>query len=145
MEQLGIKQDIAKLQQILGSKLYSNKYSFLSEVLQNSTDAMRKCGKQDEAFEVGIVNKDEKTIFYTRDTGCSFDSIERFKELMSLLESSKSQVKDSSENQELGKFGIGSISVAAYNNKWNYIVYKNQKAFNAELQEIEGKGLFMDV
>ena len=145
MEQLGIKQDIAKLQQILGSKLYSNKYSFLSEVLQNSTDAMRKCGKQDEAFEVGIVNKDEKTIFYTRDTGCSFDSIERFKELMSLLESSKSQIKDSSENQELGKFGIGSISVAAYNNRWNYIVYKNQRAFNAELQEIEGKGLFMDV
>jgi HSP90 family molecular chaperone len=113
MEQLGIKQDIAKLQQILGSKLYSNKYSFLSEVLQNSTDAMRKCGKQDEAFEVGIVNKNEKTIFYTRDTGCSFDSIERFKELMNLLESSKSQVKDSSENQELGKFGIGEQIILA--------------------------------
>lgn len=144
MEQLGIKQDIAKLQQLLGSKLYSNKYSFLSEVLQNSTDAMRKCRKQDESFDVGVVKRDGVCYFYTRDTGCSFDSVERFKELMNLLESSKSQVKDSSENQELGKFGIGSVAVSAYNKNWCYKVYKNQKGFDAHLQEIEGKGLFMD-
>ena len=65
MEQLGVKNDVAKLQQLLGSKLYSNKYSFISEVLQNSTDAMRKCGKQNESFEVGIKQKDYKLIFYT--------------------------------------------------------------------------------
>jgi len=111
MEQLGVKQDIAKLQQLLGSKLYSNKYSFLSEALQNSTDAMRKCGKQNEAFEVGIITKEEDFIFYIRDTGCSFDNIEDFKLKMTLLESSKTQVKDGSENQELGKFGIGEQNI----------------------------------
>lgn len=111
MQQLGVKQDIAKLQQLLGSKLYSNPYSFLSEVLQNSTDAMRKCGKANEPFEVGIVYKNDKYIFYTRDTGCSFDSIEDFKLKMTLLESSKTQTKDNSENQELGKFGIGEQNI----------------------------------
>ena len=143
MEQLGVKNDVAKLQQLLGSKLYSNKYSFISEVLQNSTDAMRKCGKQDESFEVGIKQKDYKLIFYTRDTGCSFDSIEKFKELMNLLESSKSQTKDDSENQELGKFGIGSIAVSAYVKTWDYKIYKNGKGFDANLKEIDGKGLFI--
>ena len=46
MEQIGVKNDLAKLQQLLGSKLYSNKYSFISEALQNSTDCNIVTGKQ---------------------------------------------------------------------------------------------------
>lgn len=147
MEQLGIKNDITKLQQLLGSKLYSDKYSFISEILQNSTDAMRKCGKGDETFNIGIsFNSDASNfIFYVRDFGCSFDTIEDFKRLVgTLLESSKTQSKNSSENQEIGKFGIGSISVAAYNSEWFYKIYKNGKGFDAKLMEIEGKGLFLE-
>ena len=147
MEQLGIKNDITKLQQLLGSKLYSDKYSFISEILQNSTDAMRKCGKGDETFNIGIsFNYDASNyIFYVRDFGCSFDTIEDFKRLVgTLLESSKTQSKNSSENQEIGKFGIGSISVAAYNSEWFYKIYKNGKGFDAKLMEIEGKGLFLE-
>ena len=147
MEQLGIKNDITKLQQLLGSKLYSDKYSFISEILQNSTDAMRKCGKGDETFNIGIsFNSDASNFtFYVRDFGCSFDTIEDFKRLVgTLLESSKTQSKNSSENQEIGKFGIGSISVAAYNSEWFYKIYKNGKGFDAKLMEIEGKGLFLE-
>lgn len=147
MEQLGIKNDITKLQQLLGSKLYSDKYSFISEILQNSTDAMRKCGKGDETFNIGIslLSDASNFIFYVRDFGCSFDTIEDFKRLVgTLLESSKTQSKNSSENQEIGKFGIGSISVAAYNSEWFYKIYKNGKGFDAKLMEIEGKGLFLE-
>jgi hypothetical protein len=145
MEQLQIKNDTLKLQQLLGSKLYSDKYSFIQECLQNSTDAMRKCGKYKECFDVNIDHVDNNYYFSIRDYGCSFDSIEEFKRLIgTLLESSKTQNKDNTENQELGKFGIGSISLAAYNKKWEYVIYKNGKAFNAKLQEIEGKGLFME-
>ena len=144
MQQLGVKNDIAKLQQLLGSKLYSDKYSFISEVLQNSTDAMRKAGKVDQPFTVGI-KLDKEFVFYVRDTGCSFDSIEDFKRLVgTLLESSKTQSKDSTENQEIGKFGIGSISVAAFTSTWYYKVYKNKKAFDATLMEVDGKGLFLE-
>jgi hypothetical protein len=146
MEQLQVKSDLAKLQQLLGSKLYSDKYSFIQEALQNSTDAMRKCGKADEPFDVNIYSENNKFYFSIRDYGCSFDSIEEFKRLVgTLLESSKTQNKDSAENQELGKFGIGSIAVAAYNKTWDYKVYKNGKVFDAKLQEIDGQGLFMEV
>lgn len=146
LTQLQVKSDLAKLQQLLGSKLYSDKYSFIQEALQNSTDAMRKCGKADESFDVNIEYRDNRWYFIIRDYGCSFDSIEEFKRLVgTLLESSKTQNKDSSENQELGKFGIGSIAVAAYNPVWNYKVYKNGKAFEAVLKEIDGQGLFMEV
>ena len=146
MEQLQVKSDLAKLQQLLGSKLYSDKYSFIQEALQNSTDAMRKCGKADEPFDVNVYKSNDNLWFSIRDYGCSFDSIEDFKRLVgTLLESSKTQNKDSSENQELGKYGIGSIAVAAYNSTWNYKIYKNGKGFDAQLQEIDGRGLFMDV
>jgi len=146
MEQLQVKSDLAKLQQLLGSKLYSDKYSFIQEALQNSTDAMRKCGKADEPFDVNVYLKNSTYYFSIRDYGCSFDSIEEFKRLVgTLLESSKTQNKDSAENQELGKFGIGSIAVAAYNKTWDYKVYKNGKVFDAKLQEIDGQGLFMEV
>ena len=146
MEQLQVKSDLAKLQQLLGSKLYSDKYSFIQEALQNSTDAMRKCGKADEPFDVNVYLKNSTYYFSIRDYGCSFDSIEEFKRLVgTLLESSKTQNKDSAENQELGKFGIGSIAVAAYNKTWDYKVYKNGKGFDAKLQEIDGQGLFMEV
>jgi len=146
MEQLQVKSDLAKLQQLLGSKLYSDKYSFIQEALQNSTDAMRKCGKVDEPFDVNVYLKNSTYYFSIRDYGCSFDSIEEFKRLVgTLLESSKTQNKDSAENQELGKFGIGSIAVAAYNKTWDYKVYKNGKGFDAKLQEIDGQGLFMEV
>jgi hypothetical protein len=146
MEQLQVKADLSKLQQLLGSKLYSDKYSFIQEALQNSTDAMRKCGKVDEPFDVNIYSENNKFYFSIRDYGCSFDSIEEFKRLVgTLLESSKTQNKDSAENQELGKFGIGSVAVAAYNKTWDYKVYKNGKGFDAKLQEIDGQGLFMEV
>jgi hypothetical protein len=146
MEQLQVKADLSKLQQLLGSKLYSDKYSFIQEALQNSTDAMRKCGKADEPFDVNIYSENNKFYFSIRDYGCSFDSIEEFKRLVgTLLESSKTQNKDSAENQELGKFGIGSVAVAAYNKTWDYKVYKNGKGFDAKLQEIDGQGLFMEV
>jgi len=146
MEQLQVKADLSKLQQLLGSKLYSDKYSFIQEALQNSTDAMRKCGKADEPFDVNVYLKNSTYYFSIRDYGCSFDSIEEFKRLVgTLLESSKTQNKDSAENQELGKFGIGSIAVAAYNKTWDYKVYKNGKVFDAKLQEIDGQGLFMEV
>jgi hypothetical protein len=146
MEQLQVKSDLAKLQQLLGSKLYSDKYSFIQEALQNSTDAMRKCGKADEPFDVNVYLKNSTYYFSIRDYGCSFDSIEEFKRLVGTsLESSKTQNKDSAENQELGKFGIGSIAVAAYNKTWDYKVYKNGKVFDAKLQEIDGQGLFMEV
>ena len=100
MEQLQVKSDLAKLQQLLGSKLYSDKYSFIQEALQNSTDAMRKCGKADEPFDVNVYKSNDNLWFSIRDYGCSFDSIEDFKRLVgTLLESSKTQNKDSSENQ----------------------------------------------
>jgi len=144
MEQIGVKSDISKLQQLLGSKLYSDKYSFIQEQMQNSTDAMRKCGKGDEPFHVGIKKDTGVFTFFIRDFGCSFESIDDFKRLIgTLLESSKSQQKDASEGQELGKYGIGSIACAAYNKEWNYKVYKNGKGFDANLKEIDGKGLFL--
>lgn len=108
MEQLKVKNDPSKLQQLLGSKLYSDKYSFISEALQNSTDAMRKIGKQDENFDIGIKRVNDAFYFFIRDYGYSFDSIEEFKRLVgTLLESSKTQSKDSTDNQELGRYGIG--------------------------------------
>ena len=61
--QLGVKNDPTKLQQLLGSKLYSDKYSFISEALQNSTDAMRKIGKQNENFDLGIKEVDNEFYF----------------------------------------------------------------------------------
>jgi HSP90 family molecular chaperone len=126
MEQLKVKNDPTKLQQLLGSKLYSDKYSFISEALQNSTDAMRKIGKQDENFDLGIKQVDYEFYFYIRDYGYSFDSIDEFNRLVgTLLESSKTQSKDSTDNQELGKYGIGSIAFSAYHKSCNYTVYKN--------------------
>lgn len=147
LTQLQVKSDLAKLQQLLGSKLYSDPYSGLSEVLQNSTDAHRKCGKVDIPFDVNIEYKDKKFWFSVRDYGCSFDNIEDFKTKMTLLESSKSQVKNDTENQELGKYGIGSVALSAYTkgNPWYYKIYKNSKGFDAKLQEIDGQGLFMEV
>ena len=144
MEQLKVKNDPTKLQQLLGSKLYSDKYSFISEALQNSTDAMRKIGKQNENFDLGIKEVDNEFYFYIRDYGYSFDSVDEFKRLVgTLLESSKTQSKDSTENQELGKYGIGSIAFSAYHKSCNYTVYKNGKGFYATLEEIENKGLFI--
>ena len=105
---------------------------------------MRKIGKQDENFDLGIKEVFNEFYFYIRDYGYSFDSIDEFKRLVgTLLESSKTQSKDSTDNQELGKYGIGSISFSAYNKSCNYIVYKNGKGFHAKLEEIENKGLFI--
>lgn len=143
MEAIGLKNDVVKLQQILGSKLYSSKYSFIVEVLQNSTDSMRKAGKANEAFEVGI---DNESNFYVRDYGASFDNKEDIvKYLCTLLESSKTQSKDDEELQEIGKYGIGKISSAAFNNSWNYKIYKNKKGIDLKVQEIDGKGIFYDI
>ena len=140
MEQIGLKNDVVKLQQILGSKLYSSKYSFISEVCQNATDSMRKAGKQDQPFELGI---DEDAFFFVRDYGTSFEDKETIvKYLCTLLESSKTQVKDENENQEIGKYGIGKISSAAYNSEWFYKIYKNGKGIDLKVFEIENRGIF---
>lgn len=142
MEQIGLKNDVVKLQQILGSKLYSSKYSFISEVCQNATDSMRKAGKQDQPFELGI---DEDAFFFVRDYGTSFEDKETIvKYLCTLLESSKTQVKDENENQEIGKYGIGKISSAAYNSEWFYKIYKNGKGIDLKVFEIENRGIFYE-
>lgn len=142
MEQLGLKNDVVKLQQILGSKLYSSKYSFISEVCQNATDSMRKAGKHDQPFDLGV---DEEGFFFVRDYGTSFEDKETIvKYLCTLLESSKSQVKDENENQEIGKYGIGKISSAAYNSEWFYKIYKNGKGIDLKVFEIENKGIFYE-
>lgn len=142
MEQIGLKNDVVKLQQILGSKLYSSKYSFISEVCQNATDSMRKAGKQDQPFDLGI---DEDAFFFVRDYGTSFEDKETIvKYLCTLLESSKTQVKDENENQEIGKYGIGKISSAAYNSEWFYNIYKNGKGIDLKVFEIENKGIFYE-
>ena len=143
MESIGLKNDVVKLQQILGSKLYSSKYSFIVEVLQNSTDSMRKAGKENEPFDVGI---DNDYNFFVRDYGYSFDNKEDIvKYLCTLLESSKTQTKDEGESQEIGKYGIGKIASSAFNKKWNYKIYKNKKAIDLEVQELDGKGIFYDI
>ena len=142
MEQVKLKNDVVKLQQILGSKLYSNKYSFISEVMQNATDSMRRAGKQDEYFEAGI---SEDMFFFVRDYGKSFENKEDIVTyLCTLLESSKSQVKNNDDCQEIGKYGIGKIASAAYNCEWFYNIYKNGKGIDLKVFEIEGKGLFYE-
>ena len=140
MEQLGLKNDVVKLQQILGSKLYSSSYSFISEVCQNATDSMRKAGKADQAFDIGI---DDDYYFFVRDYGTSFDNkADIVKYLCTLLESSKSQTKGEDENQEIGKYGIGKISSAAYNSEWFYKIYKNGKGIDLKVEEVPNKGIF---
>lgn len=110
MQQIGVNQDLAKLQSLLGSRLYSSRFSFISEVLQNSCDAMRRAGKLHDPFDVGIYEDTEEGGYYmtVRDYGCSFADKEEFiKYGCTLLESSKTQQKDDTEYQEIGKLGIG--------------------------------------
>ena len=62
---------------MFGKKLYSDKYSFISEICQNAVDSHRMSGQKDP---VAIGIKGGK--FYVKDTGLSFDSKEDFIEDM---------------------------------------------------------------
>lgn len=138
-----IKNDQAKLEKLLGSKLYSSQYSFIQEIAQNATDSMRRAGKHDQSIDSGIDRDENGDFFFIRDYGVSFENKEEYvKYCCTLLESSKSQNKDDSENQEMGSYGIGKISMSAYNNIWYYEVYKNKKRFDSKVWEIEHKGIF---
>jgi len=140
-KQLGLSGNTAKLHQVFGKKLYSDKYSFISEICQNAVDSHRSIGQTDPV-EVGIKLEKGDYIFYVRDTGKSFDSREHFeKTVCTILESEKSTEKTSSENCQMGEHGIGSISVSAFKPEWKYTVVKNGRKFNAILKEVEGVGL----
>lgn len=136
--ELGLSKNIEKLHQMFGKKLYSNKYSFISEICQNAVDSHRMSG-QSKPVTVGISN----TRFYVRDYGLSFTNKEDFiQKVCTILESGKSASKDSSEDCPMGMHGIGSISVSAYNSKWEYRVYMaDGREFDCFLEEIEGRGL----
>lgn len=145
MEQLKLSKDIAKIHQMFGKKLYSNKYSFISELCQNAVDSHRMAGVK-EPIEVGIRQEESggqmQFTFYVKDFGLSFESKEDFVEkICTIAESGKSATKTTDEDCPMGMHGIGSISVSGYNSDWRYTVVKNRRKFHAKLSEIEGKGL----
>lgn len=126
---------------MFGKKLYSDKYSFISEICQNAVDSHRMSGQKDP---VAIGIKGGK--FYVKDTGLSFDSKEDFIEkICTILESGKSEEKTNSEDCAMGMHGIGSISVSAFYPEWKYTVVKNGRKFVATLKEVEGKGLTYEI
>lgn len=50
---LKLSSDTSKLHQMFGPKLYSDKYSFISEICQNAVDSHRMA-KKDIPIEVGL-------------------------------------------------------------------------------------------
>lgn len=139
-----VKNDTSKLQEIIGSNLYSSPYSFLQEVCQNAVDSMRRAGKSDEYVILGI-NEDPQNgqfYLYIRDFGTSFkDKEEYIKYCCTLLESSKDQNKSGEEGEEMGRYGIGKISPSAYNKEWFYSIYKNGKGFDSRVWEVQYDGI----
>lgn len=143
MEKLKLSDNTAKLHQMFGKKLYTDRYSFISEICQNAVDSHRMAGQKDPVI-VGIT--DGKPVFYVKDTGLSFDSKEDFvKKICTILESGKSEEKDNSEMCAMGMHGIGSISVSAFQPEWKYTVVKNGRKFTATLKEVEGVGLTYEI
>lgn len=151
MQQLKLSSNTAKLHQMFGKRLYSDKYSFVSEICQNAVDSHRMSG-QTKPVEVGVYDyKNEygyrRYMFYVRDIGLSFEDKEDFiKKVCTILESGKTENKTNDENCAMGMHGIGSISVSAFNSEWKYtIVTPNKKKFKATLKEQEGIGLTYDL
>jgi hypothetical protein len=146
MQQLKLSSNTAKLHQMFGKRLYSDKFSFVSEICQNAVDSHRMSG-QTKPVEVGIYDKSSSYntsyTFYVRDIGLSFEDKEDFiKKVCTILESGKSENKTNDENCAMGMHGIGSISVSAFNSEWRYtIITPNKKKFKATLKEQEGIGL----
>ena len=96
METIGIKQDIQKLQMLLGPKLYSNKMSFICEVAQNGTDIHRAMGVK-RPIVIGTKRIGSDIVYFQRDYGSGLSKEDFVKYLCTLLESSKSQVKSGEE------------------------------------------------
>lgn len=141
MQTLGISNNVSKLHQALGKRLYADEYSFISEICQNAVDSHRMSGQKDPV-EVGIKFKSPNWVFYVKDTGLSFESKEDFvAKICTILESGKTGEKTNSEDCPMGMHGIGSISVSKFHNTWDYTVVKNGRKFLATLQETEGIGL----
>ena len=143
MEELLIANKAMKLQRLLGSQLYTNAYSFLQEVVQNSQDVYNKHQITDELILLKLekcsdVDSDIKIRFSIRDFGPGIESRENIiKYLCTLLESSK---EDS--EVETGEFGLGKISVSAYTKQWNYNIYHNKIHYLLNLEEKEEGGVF---
>jgi len=151
MQQLKLSNNTAKLHQMFGKRLYSDKYSFVSEICQNAVDSHRMSG-QTKPVEVGIYDyKNESGYtrykFYVKDIGLSFTDKDDFiKKVCTILESGKTESKTNDENCAMGMHGIGSISVSAFNSEWQYtIITPNKKKFKATLKEQEGVGLTYDL
>ncbi len=142
-QQLKLSKNTAKLHQMFGKKLYADKYSFISEICQNAVDSHRMSGQKDPV-KIGI---NEKNKFFVLDRGLSFESKEDFvNKVCTILESGKSEEKTNDEDCPMGMHGIGSISVSAYCDVWNYrIVTPSGKMFTATLKEVEGMGLTYDL
>lgn len=141
MEQLKLSKNTAKLHQMFGKKLYSDRFSFISEMCQNAVDSHRMSGQKDPVM-VGIKKENGKMIFYIQDFGLSFSSKEDFvAKVCTILESGKTVQKTNEEDCPMGMHGIGSISVSAFQSEWMYTVIKDKRKFTATLKEIEGVGL----
>lgn len=141
MEKLKLSDNTAKLHQMFGKRLYADKYSFISEICQNAVDSHRMSGQKD-FVTVGIrMGTPKNLFFYVRDTGLSFEDKEDFtKKVLTILESGKSEDK-SKGGAPMGMHGIGSISVSAFQSKWEYTVVKNKRKFHCIIEEVDGIGL----
>lgn len=143
-EVLKVSNNTAKLHQVMGKKLYSDRYSFICEMCQNAVDSHRRAGQTDPV-EVGIRKEKDEYFFYVLDHGTSFEDIEDFKAKIGvLLESDKSYDKTNDESCEMGAHGIGSIAASAYHPEWKYIVVKDFRRFTVLMKEEEGVGITMD-
>lgn len=141
MDKLKLSDNTAKLHQMFGKRLYSDKYSFICEICQNAVDSHRMAG-QKEYVKVGIrMASPGCYFFYVKDTGLSFEDKEDFtKKVLTILESGKSEDK-SDGNAPMGMHGIGSISVSAFHSEWAYVVVKNKRKFLCVIREVDGVGL----
>ena len=141
MKELKLSNNISKLHAMFGRKLYASCYSWISEVCQNAVDSHRMSGNK-EPIEIGIKKIDGNYKIFVRDYGLSFEDIDDFvSKVCTILESGKSSEKTNDEDCPMGAHGIGSIAVAAYNEKWKFTVYNKDRKFSVNLEEVEGKGL----
>jgi hypothetical protein len=145
MEALKVEHDSNKIQQLLGSKLYSSEWQWICELAQNSTDAYISAGITDQWVFAKFNKIDYDTVrFSIRDYGPSIDTPENIiTYLCTLLKSSKE-----TDNQQVGQFGIGKISIAAYKKKWFYYIYKDglRRTLNLEeKEESEGGGIYYNL
>lgn len=147
MQDLKLSNNTSKLHQMFGPKLYSDKFSFISEVCQNAVDSHRMAG-QKEYVTVGLKQVDRfNHMFYVQDRGLSFTDEEDFiSKVCTLLESGKSSEKTNDESCAMGEHGIGSISVSAFVQEWNYeVVTPTKELFYCKFRWIEGRGLTYDL